>query len=381
MTYDQHARRETPLAIQLKAKIRRQGPITVADYMRACLFDPVHGYYVRRTAIGAGGDFFTAPEVSQMFGELLGLWSAVAWDQMGRPRPFDLVEYGPGRGTMMADALRALTKVPACAEALRVRLVEVSPELKSIQQQRLQGLPFEITWHERLAGEVDPASTIVLANEVLDADPVRQVVNAGGGIDGERCVTLDEAGELQFCLRLRSGDVVGDREDVTEQRELHRMVAEDLVMLPQFAALLIDYGHAEGRAGDTLQAVRQHRFEHPLTSPGEADLTAQVDFTEFARQSRALGLETDGPITQGELLGALGLAERASKLMSSNPRLAGQIEAGAARLMSPTGMGTRFKAIGLRRPGQPILPGFPAVTEASARRRGSGSPTGGGTHG
>ena len=358
MDYDPEARRDTPLALKLKERIRREGPITVAQYMDACLQDPDYGYYVKQPAIGAKADFVTAPEISQVFGELIGLWCAVVWQQMGCPTPFDLVEYGPGRGTMMADALRALAKAPDCLAAARVKLVEVSPALRKIQQTTLRSAPGDITWHAALHGAAEPRRAIVLANEVIDAQPVEQRVDSNGTLHG-RCLVLDGNGMLQFCVRSPEGMMPDQPDDLSEVRELHSLISHDLAGLPAVAALIFDYGHLRSVAGDTLQAVRSHRFEHPLTSPGEADLTAQVDFEHLAGQCRNAGFAIDGPITQGEFLAALGIAERASRLMTANPQRAGEIEAGVARLMSPTGMGTLFKAIGLRSPDLPPLPGFP----------------------
>ena len=206
-SYDPCDRRDTPLALKLKARIRSHGPIPVDQYMHACLYDPEHGYYVKQAAIGALGDFVTAPEISQVFGELIGLWSAVVWQQMGSPKTFDLVEYGPGRGTLMADALRALARVPHFLDAARVRLVEVSPVLRQAQRDKLAASPASITWHETLADEVEPAPSILIANEVLDAAVVEQWAGTDQGIAGIRSVTLDDAGQLQFCTRLLPDDV------------------------------------------------------------------------------------------------------------------------------------------------------------------------------
>lgn len=362
--YDPHERRDTPLSLVLKARIERDGPISVAQYMHACLYDPAHGYYVTQPAIGAKGDFITAPEISQVFGELIGLWCAVVWQQMGAPATFNLVEVGPGRGTLMTDALRALAKVQDCLTAARVRLVEVSPALRELQRARLSGIHHALSWHASLDDGVEALPTIVVANEVIDAQPVEQLAglvsepsNAGFV---ERCVRLDEAERLQFCTRC-DGIVAEDKpESISERRDLHPLVGQAMSTFPAVVALIIDYGHVKSNMGDTLQAVRGHAFEHPLASPGEADLSAHVDFEDLALQARNIGFEVDGPVTQAELLGALGIAERASRLMSANPQRAGEIEAGIARLMSPTGMGTRFKAIGLRSPRLPALPGFPS---------------------
>lgn len=366
--YDPGARRDTPLARKLKDRIRRDGPIAVADYMRACLQDTDHGYYVKRPAIGAAGDFVTAPEISQIFGELLGLWSAVVWQQMGSPERFNLIELGPGRGTLMRDALRAARRVPGFVAAAELHLVEVGSELRRLQASTLAEAGLVPTWHADLA-DVPPAPSIVIANEFIDALPVEQLVRGEAGWR-RRTVELDTAERLVFGLDAGGpvvlppgGPIEAEAGAILEHRvttELASSLAR-LAAAGPLAALIIDYGHAGAAIGDTLQAVRRHHYEHPLTSPGEADLTALVEFTSLADAALSLGLATDGPATQAELLGALGIMERASRLMAANPTKAARIEADVARLMSPSGMGTRFKALGLRSRGMPVLPGFPTV--------------------
>jgi SAM-dependent MidA family methyltransferase len=365
MSYDPEARSKTPLALKLERDIRASGPLPVADYMRACLLDPEHGYYTTRQPIGSGGDFVTAPEISQVFGELIGLWCAVVWQQMGAPRPVDLVELGPGRGTLMADALRALNRVPEFLAAARVRLVEINPLLRELQSRALGTVNVPVFWHRHHAEAFGGAPAIVIGNEFLDALPVGQHVLTDTGWR-QRVVMLDRDGRLVFetgpvrsCEGLFRRYPEAQVGEIAELAEPVKAISETLPFLPASAALLIDYGHTASAIGDTLQAVRAHRQENPLTSPGEADLTTQVDFARFAECARAAGLAVDGPVTQTEFLSTLGLAERASRLMAANPALAHRIEADAARLVSPTGMGSRFKAIGLRSPSLPPLPGFP----------------------
>lgn len=380
--YDPLARRDTPLALKLKQRIRRNGPIRMPHYMAACLFDSEHGYYTRQPAIGARGDFITAPEISQVFGELIGLWCAVVWQQMGSPVRVNLVELGPGRGTMMRDAIRAAAKVPGFVEAVRVVLIERSPTLRAIQSEMTQGLQVTLVHASGPdAPELDRSvATIVVANEVIDCLPITQLEwvsdDRGRHAWHPRTVALDDAGQLVFALAPavglragaadllpvpRPGDILEDR----NARGLVEMIAGPSGAGP-VAALLVDYGHLESGYGDTLQAARNHAFEHPLTSPGEADLTAQVDFAAFAalvaEHSASPGvapLVVDGPVTQAEFLGALGIMERTSRLMAANPARAGEIEVGVARLMAVPGMGSRFKAIGIRSPDLPPLPGFP----------------------
>ena len=369
MSADPHMRRDTPLAHALKVRIRRDGPLGVRDYMAACLYDPHHGYYRTRPAIGQAGDFVTAPEISQIFGELIGLWCAVVWQQMGAPSEVDLVEIGPGRGTLMRDALRATRRVAGFGAALRVSLVESSETLTTLQRATLADAAVPIAWHANLDGVARDQATpaILIANEVLDCEPRNQFVRR---LDGwsPRMIGLDAAGQLAFqtddtVAPLPDLDAIyphardGDIAEPSRFDLLHQAIA----IRPTLAALLIDYGHTEPGLGDTLQAVRDHQSEHPLGSPGEADLTMQVDFSALARDvGRIPGVRMDGPVPQAEFLGSLGAVERASRLMAANPAKAAMLEAGIARLLSPGGMGTRFQAVGIRSARLPPLPGFPS---------------------
>ena len=370
--YDATARRDTPLALKLKARIRAEGPITVAEYMHACLQDTEHGYYRTKAAIGRKGDFITAPEISQVFGELIGLWCVIVWRQMGEPAPFNLIELGPGRGTLMHDALRAAHVAPAFLKAASVHLVESSEALRKVQAETLN--KSRIVWHEWI-DELPSAPSIVIANEFLDTFPIEQlsgakhddIVEAVVGLK-ERIVASDTDGRLVFAWRSFVGEVSMPVEYSTLIEPIHE--TQDFPRLALFraatelqplAALFIDYGHAvHDLSGDTLQAVRAHTFEHPLCSPGEADLSVQVNFADLQQRLSALpALSTDGPITQSEFLGNLGIMQRASRLMAANPAKANEIETGVARLMAPNGMGTRFKVLGVRSKGLPPLPGFP----------------------
>jgi SAM-dependent MidA family methyltransferase len=343
--YDPDVRRATPLAVKISEHIRSHGPILVADYMRACLFDAEHGYYVTQPAIGHAGDFVTAPEISQVFGELIGLWCAVVWQSMGSPERVHLVELGPGRGTLMHDALRAARLVPPFFAALDVHLVETSRHLRQVQRARLADAGTSIGWHHDLA-TVPAGPAIFVGNEFLDTFPVTQMVG-----DQVRRVGIDASGRLVF--EPANGPIQEQQNHAQFTQVLGERAASAAL-----AGLLIDYGHLQSAPGETLQAVRAHKPEHPLCSPGEADLTVQVDFAAFASDARGQGLTVDGPISQGEFLGRLGIVERASRLMSANPAKAGDIELAVARLMAPHGMGSRFKALGLRSAGLPPLPGF-----------------------
>jgi SAM-dependent MidA family methyltransferase len=360
-------RTATALAQKLAARIARDGPIGVADYMQACLQDPEHGYYRWQAAIGSGGDFVTAPEISQAFGELVGLWCAVVWQHMGSPNPLRLIELGPGRGTLMRDALRAVRLVTEFRAALRVELIETNDALVPIQRATLAGDDVPIRWSAELEPGAGPA--IVIANEFLDTLPVSQWVFRDGSWRS-RCIGLDTTGALAFVdgapeanLAVPAGVRPPHDGDILESRAvaLAGFSSKLAAIGAPLAALFIDYGHAQPGLGDTLQAVSEHRYADPLLAPGEADLTSQVDFAEFAAAMSASGFACDGPVPQGEFLGRLGIIERASRLMAANPTKAAQIETGIARLMAPGGMGSRFQVIGVRSGDLAPLPALATV--------------------
>jgi SAM-dependent MidA family methyltransferase len=358
------------LLAELTARIRSEGPLTVEAYMEACLGHPRYGYYRKVEAIGRAGDFVTAPEISQVFGELIGLWCAVTWAAMGRPAPLHLVELGPGRGTLMRDALRAAKTLPGFLAAVSVHLVETSPTLRQVQRNTLApvstGGP-EVAWHEAM--EAVPAGpAVVVANEFLDALPVRQLIR-DGGVWRERVVALRPDGRLQLAagsvVQLMGGwaQSVGDTPApegaIVELRPgEERLLAGLAARASPLTALFMDYGPAESVFGDTLQAVRGHAYADPLLEPGAADLTAHVHFAALVGEARAAGLAADGPITQAEFLGRLGIVERTARLMAANPARAGEIETATQRLMSPGGMGQLFKVVAARSPGLPMPPGF-----------------------
>jgi len=377
MTYDPEKRFDTPLALKLKDEIQSLGPIGLEKYIVACLLDPFLGYYRTKDAIGRSGDFITAPEISQVFGELLGLWCAVVWQQMGSPLHVNLIELGPGRGTLMADALRAARLKPEFLKAIEVHLVEASDVLREKQRSRLAQFDVPVRWHDTLA-QVPPAPAIVIANEFLDALAMSQWrwqngawykvmvgFNARGVLDfvlGER--GSPAAGPVSRFLKPEEGDVL----ELKQYSELICALANRSRTHP-VAALFLDYGHTDHQYGDTLQGVRAHSFEHPLSSPGQADLSNQVDFAALLGDVTAQGLRAQGPITQCEFLTALGIMERTSRLMSTNPGKAATVEAGVARLMAPSGMGTRFKVMGVRSPQLPELPGLTVAALAQCKTR------------
>ena len=354
------------LGDEIRLLVASEGPIGLDRYMALALSHPAHGYYRTRDPLGRAGDFTTAPEISQMFGELLGLWAASVWTAMGRPHPVVLAELGPGRGTLMSDALRAARAVPGFADALSVHLVETSPPLREKQRATLAGV--RIAFHDRI-DTLPPGPAILLANEFLDALPIRQFVRAAEGWH-ERLVGLGREGGLAFGLAPapepalagtpgRAGEV---REVAPAALAVVREVAARLAR-DGGAALFVDYGHDGARAGDTFQAVRRHGFDDPLRAPGEADLTAHVDFGALARAGRAAGASAHGLVDQGRFLEALGIRERAARLRRGKDAGTSQaVDAALARLIAPEpgGMGRLFKVLGLSGPGLPTLPGLPA---------------------
>lgn len=370
---DNGLRRDTPLARRIKERIRCNGPMMIDSYMFACLWDPDYGYYRRQQVFGTSGDFVTAADISQVFGELLGIWAGVVWqDVLGAPNPITIVEYGPGRGTMMRDVLRAARIVPGFANVTRVYLVEASETLIETQTATLSDFYNMLSWGRELDKFSPPA--IIFANEFLDSWPVAQWVKTATGWH-IRAVTLDGTGELQFVAI--NGNYPREAFEVLLPNAPPGTVIE-AQRLDQFAEILqgiaergsivfliIDYGYAALAAGDTLQAVRNHKYESPLTSPGEADLTFHINFCDLASTLHRAGLALDGPVTQAEFLGSLGIIERASRLMSANPARIQEIETGVARLLAPNGMGTRFKVLAAHSQGLPALPGFSAACAPS----------------
>jgi SAM-dependent MidA family methyltransferase len=365
---------DTPLALTIKERIRREGPIGVDTYMEMCLSDPDHGYYRHQTAIGAEGDFVTAPEISQIFGELIGLWCAVVWQQMGSPSRINLVELGPGRGTLMRDALRAVRIVPGFRDAISVHLVDSNATLRAAQQSALADTGVALRFHDdavqalALTSNVPAAPTIVIANEFLDALPISQYVFADGSwhkrvvaLDEETSSLVTEMGAECSPPPVCPADRAASEGDILETCSSFETLAQALgkrAEMAPLAALFIDYGHAASGFGDTLQGVSGQAYVSPFHAAGETDLSAQVNFQSFGAACQSEGLHTDGTVPQGEFLGRLGIIERASRLMSANPERAGQIEVSVARLIAPTGMGSRFLALGLRSPSLAPLAGL-----------------------
>lgn len=358
----------SPLEADIRRRILAAGPMPVFEYMALCLGDPAHGYYTTRDPLGARGDFITAPEISQMFGELVGLWVAATWRKMGSPASLNFVELGPGRGTLMKDALRAVQVMAGFREAAAVHLVEISPALRAAQEKTLQGEP--ITWHTAL-DSVPEGPLIIVANEFFDALPVNQAVKTAHGWH-ERRIEIDAIGKFaftaapepmpRFALLIPAhlgtapvGSVFEWRDDLIAM-QIGRRIAKD-----GGAALVIDYGHIESDIGDTLQAVGRHAYADPLTEPGEHDITAHVDFQALARAVEAMGAQAYGPLEQGEFLRRLGIETRAATLKAKGaPAVAAGIDAALARLAGRgrTEMGRLFKAAAYGHPMLGVPPAF-----------------------
>jgi SAM-dependent MidA family methyltransferase len=369
------------LAREIAAIIEQEGPITLERYMSLCLQHPRYGYYMTRDPFGAEGDFITAPEISQMFGEMLGVWIGEAWTAAGKPAEARLAELGPGRGVLMSDVLRVGRVAPGFLEAISVDLVETSPVLRQLQARTLERSPTPINWRANI-GEIPRAPLFVLANEFFDALPARHFVKAGHGppqkggpVSGaffgwrERLIGLNAEGELAFGLAPHietglplappPGSIV--EINVVAQRlmsEIARRIVAD-----GGALLLVDYGYTQTTLGESLQAVAQHAYVDPLAAPGEADLTTHVDFAALARAAREKGAKVQGPVTQSDFLKQLGIERRAETLRrKATARQLADIDSALERLVGigdpREHMGEVFKVMAVMHPDAPEMPGF-----------------------
>lgn len=340
--------RSMSLLERLKAEIAVGGPIGVDEYMARCLHDPLEGYYATRPALGEDGDFITAPMVSQMFGELIGLWAVETWRRMGSPARVLLVEIGPGDGTLMSDALRAAKLAPDFLAAAELWLVETSKPLVERQRAALAGADAEPTWTERLDDVPTDASLILIANEVFDCLPCRQFVWTQKGL-AERRIGLGKNGKLEFGLaplieaEPPSSDVVGGVIEISEAQSAMAGEIVGRIVAQSGAALIIDYGRTVSGSGDTLQALKRHKKVDPLATPGEADLTVHVDFPTIWGSSHSSGAACV-VLSQGEFLLRLGAMERAEALAAARPDQAERIGRQLERLVGEDQMGVLFKA-------------------------------------
>src|SRR5882757_5467679 len=367
----------SPLQSEIRKLIKSSGPMPVWRYMELCLTHPQHGYYVSRDPLGREGDFTTAPEVSQMFGELLGLWAASVWKAMGSPSLLRLVELGPGRGTMMADALRALRVLPPLYQMLNVHLVEINPVLRDKQKATLSAAR-NIAWHDNI-DEVPEGPAIIFANEYFDVLPIHQAVRQENGWH-ERVIVLDDDGKFSFAaapdplprfevllpplLRAAPIGAVFEWRPDAEIMKIARRVRDQ-----NGAALIIDYGHVRSDAGDTFQAIARHSFTDPLQAPGQADVTAHVDFQALAHAAEDIGARVHGPVEQGDFLQRLGIETRAVTLMAkASHEVSEDISNALKRLVEGGrgGMGAMFKVLGISDPRLTALPGLSEEASGSA---------------
>ncbi len=363
------------LGDRIAALIASQGPITIAQYMTLALLDPAQGYYATRKPFGAEGDFITAPEISQMFGELIGLWLAQTWTDQGKPERPLLVELGPGSGTLMADALRALKLVPEFRDQAEVVMVETSGMLQAEQWDTLLDCGKEIRWSETFDATPADRPLFLIANEFFDALPIRQFVRTERGWC-ERMVGLDANGELGFALSpapypaAPPGRDGAPRGGVFEMSPAGESIAEQIghaIATRGGAALVADYGYDAPGFGETLQAVHGHAFADILADPGASDLTAHVDFRALAGAARRGGAAACGPVEQGAFLDALGIRQRAERLAQSEQRdlswrgltnTPSTVERQLERLTGAEHMGSLFKALAIVPKTAPTPPGF-----------------------
>jgi NADH dehydrogenase [ubiquinone] 1 alpha subcomplex assembly factor 7 len=351
---------------QLIDELAQSGPMTLEAFMARALTDATHGYYVQRQPFGRaapnGGDFTTAPEISQMFGELIGAWCADLWHRMGQPEAFCLAELGPGRGTLMADVMRAASVIPGFTKTVQVHFVEISPTLRQLQKEKLPNAH----WHDDIS-TLPERPMIVLANEFFDALPIQQYRKDKNGWlpimvdqrEGALCF-IDGAPltEAELPTQALPSAQIGDIVETCAAANHVMMRLSKQLATHGGAALIIDYGYAEAAAGDSFQALQKHRFVDPLAAPGMADLTAHVNFAQLQKLATQCGLTSPPICQQGAFLTALGLDIRAQSLIQSAPEKAGQIAAERDRLAAPDQMGHLFKVLAVANQDCPPLAGF-----------------------
>lgn len=355
----------TPLDALVREIISQDGPISLERLMALALGHPRHGYYMTRDPFGAAGDFVTAPEVSQMFGELLGLWAAEVWRVMGAPNRVTLMELGPGRGTLMADALRAGAAMPGFRDAVHVVMVETSPVLREAQRRALAPSGAKAIWSDTL-DDAPGGPLIALANEFFDALPARHYVRAADGwrermigLGGDGALRFDLADDVEPTLTAQAPEGAILELSPVSLRLAGALAAR--VAREGGAALIVDYGYASTAIGETLQALRAHEYVDPLRDLGEADLTVHVDFSALARAAQASGAAAYGPITQAELLRNLGIGARADRLARGMDAVGvRRLEADLNRLAGAgaDSMGELFKALAITPPDAPAPPAF-----------------------
>jgi len=354
----------TDLNKHLIKLIKLHGPITVSSYMTEALTNPKYGYYINQNPFGSSGDFITAPEVSQMFGELIGLWFADVWLKMGEPFKVHLIEFGPGNGTLMADFLRVLYLLPDFLDGIELHFVEASPQLIDIQKEKFNKFNGKTSWHETVksalsAAEDDDATTFIVANEFFDALPIRQFQKGDLGWH-ERMVSVNENGDglipvlspfpvhdVKLPTRLKEADIHSIIEMSPMSDYITGLVVEHIKKYSG-VALFIDYGYTKYRTGETLQAIEKHKYAHIFEKPGYADLSAHVNFRKMIEIIKQADLKALGPVYQGNFLNDIGIEERFNTLTKeARPQQIKDIVSSLNRLVAPDEMGTLFKVIGM----------------------------------
>ena len=362
---------------RIVAYIRENGPLTIASYMSWCLHDPEQGYYPTHDPLGRDGDFITAPEISQMFGEVLGLSLIQSWRNMGEPKTVHLVEYGPGHGVMMNDILRAAKLDSGFFKGVRVWLIETSSTLETRQEKQLANCGVPVRWITSL-DDIPEGSTLIVGNEYLDCLPMRQFVmkDRFRESDGwhERVVDIDPGNENALTYAMLAAPV-SKADQKFLPRDISRFKQGDLLEIhpglaqiiedikTRFektpgAALFLDYGPEETGCGDSFQALKKHKKVDPLAEPGLADLTAHVNFAALKKYAKVAGLSVYGPEIQSRFLSRLGIEVRAAMLSKSAPDAKSKISRQLHRLMDPEEMGSLFKAIAIQSSGLPRPLGF-----------------------
>lgn len=340
---------------ELRALIQTNGPLSIARFMAEALGHPKYGYYMKQDPFGASGDFITAPEISQMFGEMIGLWLIDCWQKMGAPTPVQLIELGPGRGTLMSDILRAVELMPPLRDALEVHFIETSPVLRDAQKQKVPNAQ----WHDRL-DDIDDGFSFIIANEFFDALPIRQLEKRGASWH-ERFVLWNEKTDGFFPFSDKSSldlsafvpEPLRDANEgaIFEFSPASQAITQSIcgrLNISGGLALFIDYGHSQQGIGETLQALKDHEFTDIFSEPGNADLTAHVDFQALAHIAHESGCVSYGPTTQGHFLKSLGIETRAQKLsQTASEKQALDIKQALHRLISDKEMGELFKVLAI----------------------------------
>ncbi len=372
----------TQLKDRIIARIKSEGPMSVAEYMGLCLLDPALGYYPTRDPLGSDGDFITAPEISQMFGELLGIWAIQTWRDIGQPGGVNLVELGPGRGIMMADMLRAARLAPDFLDNVSVYLIEASAALQAVQGKTLADSPVPVSWVDSLE-DLPMGPTILVANEYLDCLPIRQFIQTDRFAQDkgwhERLVTYDkDKDELAFAVAtepisdlaaqsMPSARVDARNDDLLEVCPAAHQVLDAVKKRFEFSpgrALFIDYGPGTTEFGDTLQALKRHEKVGVFSDPGNTDLTARVDFAALGEFAGSIDLTATAPVSQNEFLSKLGIEMRAATLAKASPDSKLKIARQLDRLTGEEQMGTLFKAMCFQSDGLVVPMGFRTILNA-----------------